>query len=181
MVNKCFSDIVAENFNEIYKNFRIGLKSKGYAFSEDIMNDAFISCVTTLKDKQITKQEALKYYWTAYINRFKTLTEKEHKIEYIEDMTEYEDIPSSTYNDSPDKIYDIIIKELQDHYGVKKTYLWELYALKGKTTNEIKAMGFKDIKNYAYFTKQVKRYIKSHIIKDNQLLQELIKNRKDNC
>ena len=86
MVNKCFSDIVAENFNEIYKNFRIGLKSKGYAFSEDIMNDAFISCVTTLKDKQMSKQEALKYYWTAYINRFKTLTTSEHRIEYVEDI-----------------------------------------------------------------------------------------------
>lgn len=180
MINKCFSDIVAENFDEIYKNFRAGLKSKGYTFSEDIMNDAFISCVTTLKDKQMSKQEALKYYWTAYINRFKTLTNREHRIEYVEDITEYEDIPSQVYNDAPDKIYDIVIKELQDHYGIKKVYLWELYALRGKTTNEIKSMGFKDINNYACFTKQVKRYIKNHIIKNNQLLQELIKNRKDN-
>ena len=180
MTNNYFSAIVAENYDEICKNFRAGLKSKGYTFSEDIMNDAFISCVTTLKDRQLTKQEALKYYWTAYINRFKTLANRNRVIEYVEDITVFEDTPSTTYNDIPDKIYDIIIKELQDHYGIKKVYLWELYALRGKTTKEIKAMGFKDIDNYAYFTKQVKRYVKNHIIKENNLLQELIKCRKEN-
>ena len=179
MTNKCFSDIVAENYDEIYKNFRAGLISKGYTFSEDIMNDAFISCTVTLKDKQLTKQDAIKYYWTAYINRFKTLINRDKTIEYVEDMTEFEDTPLTTYNDAPDQIYDIVIKELQDHYGVKKIYLWELYALRGKTTKEIKAMGFRDIDNYAYFTKQVKRYIKNHIIKGNNLLQELINHRKN--
>ena len=40
---KKFSDIIAENFIEISENFKVGLKSKGYQYDEDIMNDAFIS------------------------------------------------------------------------------------------------------------------------------------------
>ena len=38
-------------------------------------------------------------------------------------------------------------------------------------------MSLKD--NYAYFTKQVKRYIKNHIIAENRELQELIAERKE--
>lgn len=174
-----FSIIIAENYNEIIRNFRIGLKAKGYEYDEDLINDAFISCYNTIKDREITKSEAIKYYWAAYINKYKTKLEKEKYIEFYEDMTEFEDIAVEKYNNSPDLIYNMIIKELQDKFGVRKIYEWELYITHEKTSKEIKNMGFGDIENFAYFTKQVKRYIKNHIIVDNKELYEIIKYRKD--
>ena len=174
-----FSDIVAANYNEIRRNFKNGLIAKGYAYDEDIMSDAFLSCYNTLKDKAITKQEALKYYWVAYINKLKTKIQKESLIDYHEDMAEeFEDIEVTKYNDTTDRIYNIIISGLQDQFGVRKATIWEMYACQGKSSKEIKAMGFNDISNYAYFTKMIKRYIKNHIIAENKELQELIAERK---
>ena len=178
-MSNTFSEIVAENFSEISRNFHSGLVAKGYEYDEDIMSDAFIRCCTTLKDKQMTKQEALKYYWVAYINKYKTKVLKPHIIEMYEDMTEFDDIEDEKYNNTIDKIYNIIIKELQDKYGVRKACIWEMYACEGMTVKEIKKLGFDDIDNYAYFAKQIKRYIKNHIVKENQELKELIKYRNE--
>lgn len=181
MSNATFPNIVAANYNEIQRNFRAGLKNQGYTFDEDIMNDAFLSCCLTLKDREITKSEALKYYWVAYINKYKTKCNRETQYEYIEDLEEdLDDIESTKYDDTTDRIYNIIISGLQDHYGVRKATIWEMYACQGKSSKEIKAMGFDDIDNYAYFTKQVKRYIKNHLIAENRELQELIAERKGN-
>lgn len=180
MNKQTFSNIVAENYTEICRNFRAGLKAKGYPFDEDIMNDAFVSCCNTLKNKEITKTEALKYYWVAYINKYKTSLNRASIFEYHDDMEEsFDDVEVEKYNSTTDRIYDIIITGLQDHYGVRKATIWEMYACQGKSSKEIRAMGFNDIDNYAYFTKQVKRYIKNHIIPENRELQELIAERKE--
>ena len=180
MNKSTFPHIVAEYYNEIVRNFRTGLKSHGYQYDEDIMNDAFISCYNTLKDKELTKQEALKYYWVAYVNKYKTRQEHENIIDCYDNVEEeFEDIELDHYNSTIDKIYDIIISGVQDHFGVRKATIWEMYACQGKSSKEIRAMGFNDIDNYAYFTKQVKRYIKNHIIAENRELQELIAERKE--
>lgn len=175
-----FADIVATNYNEIIRNFKTGLKSHGYIFDEDIMNDAFLSCFNTLKDKKLTKQDALKYYWVAYINKYKTKQEREGSIDCYDNMEEeFDDIASEKYNSIIDRIYDIIITGIQDHFGVRKASIWEMYTCHGKSSKEIRAIGFNDIDNFAYFTKQVKRYIKNHIIPENRELQELIAERKE--
>lgn len=181
MNKRKFSDIVADNYEEICRNFRVGLKAKGYTFDEDIMNDAFISCCSNLNDKYMTKQEALKYYWVAYINKYKNKSNKAGRVNCVENMDEkFEYIESKKYDSTVDKIYNIIIGELQDHFGVRKASIWEMYACKGIPAKEIKAMGFNDVTNFAYFTKQIKRYIKNHIIAENKELQELIAIRKEN-
>lgn len=175
-----FADIVATNYNEIVRNFKAGVKNYGYVYDEDIMNDAFISCFNSLKDKKLTKQEAIKYYWVAYVNKYKTKQEREQIMDCYDNVEEeFDDIATENYNSTTDKIYDIIISGVQDHYGVRKATIWEMYACQGKSSKEIKAMGFSDIDNYAYFTKQVKRYIKNHIIAENRELQELIAERKE--
>lgn len=180
MDKQTFSAIVAENYNEIVRNFKSGLKTKGYKFDEDIMNDAFLSCYNTLKDKEITKQEALKYYWVAYINKYKTKVNKVNIIDYHEDMEEdFDDIESKCYNPIKDKIYNIIINELSDKFGVRKAIIWELYTCEGMSPQEIKKMGLDVISNFVCFSKQMKRYIKNHIIPTNRELKELLILRKD--
>ena len=39
-----FADIIASNYEEIKRNFKSGLRDRGYDWDEDLMNDAFISC-----------------------------------------------------------------------------------------------------------------------------------------
>ena len=65
---RTFNDIVASNLDEIKKNFTIGLKKNGYLFDEDMFVDVGIRCATTLKDREMSKDECIKYFWTAYNN-----------------------------------------------------------------------------------------------------------------
>lgn len=167
-----FAEVVAYNYEEIKRNFKAGLKDKGYPWDEDIMNDAFISCNSALKDKPITKSDAIKYYWTAYINKFKSQKLKEEDIVSLDDI-DYDCIDEPYVKDI-DRIYDIVISELQDEFGIRETYIWELYELKGVSSKKLKAMGV-DIDNFIYFNKKIKRYIKKRIIPNNPMLKDLVK------
>lgn len=170
-----FSEIVSENFIEIQRNFQSGLKVKGYEYNEDLMNDAFISCYSALADKKMTKQEAIKYYWTSYINKYKTWSSKK---KYTSLPDDYEECDEEPYSTTTDEIYRIIIDGLIDKFGILKTYLWELHTCQGKSAKEIEQMGFDKIENFVYFNRQIKRYINKHIIPNNKKLQELIECRK---
>lgn len=167
-----FAEVVAYNYEEIKRNFKAGLKDKGYPWDEDIMNDAFISCNSALKDKPITKSDAIKYYWTAYINKFKGQKLKEEDTTSLDDI-DY-DCVDEPYVSDIDKIYDMVISELQDEFGIRKTYIWELYELRGVSSKKLKAMGF-DVDNFTYFNKKIKRYIKKRIIPNNPILKDLVK------
>jgi len=176
-MHKTFSDIIVDNFQEIQRNFKIGLKNKGYQYDEDILNDAFISCCKSLKDKVLTEKEAIKYYWTSYINKYKTKVLSKHQLILESEMEEY-DFQDEKYDDTIDKIYSIIIKAIQDKFGVRDAYIWDLYVCQGKTSKYIRNMGF-NVDNFVYFTRKIKRYILNHVIPNNQELKELIKYRKE--
>lgn len=178
MNKKCFQDIVAEDFTEICRNFQLGLPKKGFQYDEDVMSDVYLSCFNALKDKLLTKEEAIKYYWTAYINKMKTIASKQNFIVSFEDVLE-EDIEDVPYNNSTDSIYQIITNELQDKFGVRTAIIWELHACHGMTTKEIKNMGYVKDTNLAYLSKKMKRYIKNHIIQENEKLKEIIENREE--
>ena len=169
-----FADIVANNYDEIKRNFKAGLKDRGYEWDEDLLNDAFISCNSALKDKPISKTEALKYFWTSYINKFKSKQSKKKPEESIEDYDVDPICP--VYNQEIDKLYKAIVSAVQDEYGLRKAYIWELYVCEGKSAKEIKAMGFNDIDNFIYFSRKVKRFIKRYIA-ENPDIKELVKNR----
>lgn len=170
-MNNTFKEIISDNFIEISRNFKIGLYNKGYVYYDDLMNDAFISCNNALKDKKLSKKEAIKYYWTAYINKYKTYHSKINHYIPIEDNDI--DVEYSSYDDSMDQIYDIIISSIRDKFGIKDAYIWELYICQGKSSKEIRNMGF-NVDNFVYFTRKIKRYIINHIIPNNRKLRELI-------
>lgn len=177
MAKQKFADIVAENFNEIHGNFKKGLPLKGYIYDEDLMSDAFLSCCNALKDKLLTKQEALKYYWAAYINKFKTQVSK---VKFYVDIEDEEiDVIEENYDSTIDEIYNIIIEAVRDKYGIRDAYVWELYACQGKSAKEIKSVGITHIENFVNFNKKIKRYIAKHVIPNNLRLQELIRYRKE--
>ena len=169
-----FADVVASNYEEIQRNFKSGVIDKGYEWNEDLLHDAFISCMSSLKDKQMSKTEAIKYFWTAYVNKYKTKKSKVHHEESIEDHDV--DEVCEVYNEDKDHIYNIIIEAVQDEYGLRKAYIWEMYVCEGKSAKEIHQLGFNDVDNFVYFTRKVKRFIKRFIESDPKL-KELVKNR----
>jgi hypothetical protein len=174
-----FCQHVGKYYDEIRKNFKACAGKNNIQWSEDILHDAFISCNNTLKDKIIDKKEAIKYYWVAYVNKYRTQMSKQKKFDSIEDLTELDDeelnLECGSYNNIPDKIYDIIMSGVQDQFGLRIAYIWDLYTCRGYSSKELREMGFDFIQNFVYFSKSIKRYIKHHIIPQNAELQELIK------
>jgi hypothetical protein len=180
-MKRAFAEIIADNFYEIQRNFKIGLKDTGYDYDEDLMNDAFISCNSALKDKPLEKEEAIKYYWTVYINKFKTKKTKEtkHPMVYLDDLVDFDEPLDTVYRDEPDKIYDIIVEEIKKKYGEREAHIWELYVCHKVSIEDLHKMGFTDIENFPYFTKRIKRYILTHVVPENPELQYLLKIRKE--
>lgn len=171
---KKFSDIIAENFIEISENFKVGLKSKGYRYDEDIMNDAFISSNSALKDKLMDKSEAIKYYWTSYINKYKSYLTK--KSETCEELDIEEDIlneiieeraSKTAYNKDIDDLYIIIQEELKEYFGNEEIDEWIQHVCYGKPYKS---------GNINYLTKKIRRYISNKAIYKNKILKELIEN-----
>ena len=181
-----FADIVADNYDNILENFKRGLKNKGYSFDEDVFMDTFISCNTTLNNKKLNKEEAIKYFWTSYVNKLKTLSSQNSNTVYIEDMfvrneNDFGDpwdelnIIDSTYNENIDDLYDLIISLLKEKYGERELNICDLHVCRGVHTKELIDMGYTDI-DFEYLTKKMKRYIKNHIVKDNKYIAELLSN-----
>ena len=183
-----FVDIVADNFYEIRSIFKRNLKGKGFEFNEDILTDTFISCNNTLKDKRLTKNDGIKYFWTAYLNKLKTSASQNNNTVYIAELSyhdedswgpynEYEDIDiiDDVYNSDIDKLYDYIMGAVKDKYGEIESEIFELHVCKGIHTKELIRMGYTDI-NFEYLVKKIKRYINTHVVKNNKIVNELINN-----
>ena len=176
-----FADIVADNFYEIINNFKRGLKSKGFGYDEDILSDTFISCNTVLKDKLMTKEEGINYFWVAYLNKLKTHAQQKSNIVYIDDLTfdgEVEcpelDIIDETYNKDIDILYDYIMDNIREKFGKEEADIFELHICKGIHTKELIGVGYTNI-NFEYLVKKIKRYIKNHIVKDNPYVSDLLR------
>ena len=172
MIKNNFTNIVVDNFDEICENFKIGLKKKGYEYIPDLINDSFVSCEKALHGKNMTKSEAMKYYWTSYVNKYKDYVIRNNRNVYLDDWEEV-DREDEKYNESIDRIYDIIINAVRDKFGIRKAYIWEMYVCKGMSTKELRTKGL-GVDNFVYLTRQVKRYILNHLVKENQELKELI-------
>lgn len=164
-----FSVIISENFEEIRNNFKSGLKSRGYKYDEDILADTFIKCNSTLKDKKLTKKEAIKYFWVSYINTIKNDNKQNKKT--VELSNKY-DIINDEYNDDIDNLYNIIIKELYNKFGEKTTNIWIQYKFNKKTFKDI--LNTYDVdKDFQYTIKKIRKYLKNDLYK-NKLIHNLI-------
>lgn len=65
---KSFANVIAKNFEPIKQSFILMSKQHGFSFDEDLFMDAFIKCEASLKNKTLSDQEYIKYFWTAYKN-----------------------------------------------------------------------------------------------------------------
>ena len=177
-----FADIIASDYNNITKKFEHGLKSKGYTFDEDIFMDTFISCNNTLGDKILSSEEAIKYFWSSYINKLKTISSQKEYLVYIDDMNDGEcedpweglDIADTHYDSYVDDLYNYIMNAVKDKYGEEEAKIFDLHINNGVHTKTLVDMGYKDV-NFEYLVKKIKRYIKTHVINLKEIKDEHIK------
>lgn len=168
---KEFSIIIANNYNKIQRNFKIGLYNHGYEYNEDIFTDTFIKCYSTLKNRQMEEKEAIRYLWVAYVNKLKNNIKK-HK-EEIGIPLNY-DCCDEEYNYDIDSIYNIIIQKISEEFGSDVAQAWKKYTCKENTYNELKDCGMIG-NNFMYILKKIKKYIRNVLI-HNPEFKEIISN-----
>lgn len=167
-----FSNIIASNFVEIKKNFKTGLKNSGYKWDEDIFMDAYIKCDSVLKDKIMDKKEALRYYWTAYINKIKN----KYKSRYVvmDEIPENYDKIDEEYNEDKDLICEIMYEAVVKKFGKSIANAWVDHRCFGKKADIImKEYGFDQ--DFHYILKRIKKYINEDLM-ENKYFNELRNN-----
>ena len=172
MCSERFSTIVANNFVEIKKNFKTGLKNSGYKWDEDIFMDAYVKCDSVLKDRLMDKKEALRYYWTAYMNKMKNKYKSRYSI--MEEIPEDYDKIDEEYNEDKDLLCEELYKLVKDKFGESVSRAWVDHRCFGKKADIImKEYGFDQ--DFHYTLKRIKKYIVEELDK-NTYIQELHNN-----
>lgn len=167
-----FSYVVANNFQEIKKNFKTGLKNSGYIWDEDIFMDAYIKCDNVLKDKIMDKKEALKYYWTAYINKLKNKYKSRYAI--ADEIPEDYDAIDEVYNEDKDLLCEVIYNAVLEKFGKPVANAWVDYRCFGKKSDQI-MKEYKFDQDFHYILKRIKKYINEELMED-KYIQELYNN-----
>ena len=163
-----FSSIISNNFQEIKRTFKSGLRNSGYIWDEDIFMDTYIKCDNVLGDRIINKTEALKYFWAAYINKLKNYYKSKHSIKEV--IRDNYDMIDEEYNIFKDILCYEIYKKVEKEFGEEIANAWVDYKAYRKSANEImKKYGFKQ--DFHYILRKIKKYINEIIMTDPYIIE----------
>lgn len=164
---------VAGSYGEIKRNFKKGLSKMKYSFDEDLFSDTILKCNNTFGDKVITKEEALKYFWVAYLNGYKN-DKKKYAVKNTEAIPDNFNIVDNrpNYNYEIDDTYNIIIDALKDRFGEKNADAWVKHILFKKPYN--KMLEDNEIpQNFHYIIKKIKKFLQGEI-RNNKSIQQMV-------
>jgi hypothetical protein len=161
-------DIVSSHYNDFKRTFTIRDNNRGRRFDDDSFNDAFIKCAQKFGNAIISYDDAIRYFWIAYVNTTKGSDSKKSKscFDSLDDM-EYDciDEDEQTY---ATYIYNIVMNAVTEAYGYDDMMIYSLYKYHGWTEQELIDAGY-DVKNLdvriKVIHKFVKTYCKKHISK----------------
>lgn len=157
-----------------YKTIKTLFKSRAYNmninFDEDIFNDTFIKCANKFNNDKITFETVIKYFWTSYINTYKTEYNKllEYNIESIDE--EIHDCIDDTYNEYLDDdyardIYNKVFKVVENKFGSEEANIYFMYKYHDWDESGLIASGYNynDLKDTI---KKIHRFVKSYCKKN---------------
>jgi hypothetical protein len=160
-----FMDIISIHYKEIKMLFRKRIQSKKQSFDEDCFNDAFIKCAQRFGNKTISYDEAVKYFWVAYVNTYKGSHSKASR-EFIEsidgsdfDCIDDEDPSYAKY------VYDIVMTTVSEVFGEDDMMVYSLYKYYGWSENELIDAGY-DCKDLNNRIKTIHKFVKSYCKKN---------------
>lgn len=159
-----FIDIIAADFDNVKHIFINKCNAMEYEFDEDLFMDVFINCHNKLLDKLMTKSECIKYYWVAYLNKYKTEKSKESRFIGFEDIKEQKSI-LNTYNYNPiiDNDYNQIIELVRNKFDKDYVDAWLLHICDDKSYKELNDMGYNFKFNDIF--KRINKYVRKEFKK----------------
>lgn len=170
-----FNDIVSTNLDEIKRNFTIGLNRIGFPFDEDMFMDVGIKCVAALKNRTMTKQECIKYFWVAYNNTRKTAYKGIKCDTGLDVLNTIHDEPQTEpYNITIDRVCQSIKKSVKERFGYPEYNIWIDKIYNHKTYKDLRNI-YGDL-NYLGIFRKIKKYITQVLPNKNREYKELLTN-----
>ena len=141
-----FMDIIDAHYKDIVSLFKSRLYKIEKTFDEDVFNDSFIKCAQRFGNNTITYDDAVKYFWIAYINTVKGVETKRlnHPFESI-DIMDYDCIDENEHSYAQ-YIYNIVMSAITEAFNEDDMMIYSLYKYHGWTEKELADAGY-DCKN----------------------------------
>ena len=164
MYDNEFSKLISEEFDLIKSKFESKSISLYEEFDEDVFIDAYIKCCEVI-NKPLSKEECIKYFWTAYANRFKTMQSK-NKYTSFHDIQKNQIISiNESYNYNIDILYGRIINDAKLVFNSEYVEAWIYHICEGKSYKELEQLGY-NFKFNDVFKKIMKWVRKNYNIKE---------------
>lgn len=181
MENNCFNDEtniffrnVEPRFEPFKKNIKKMATQNNIMFDEDVFMDTIIRCATTFSNKNATNKDIDMYFWMAFKqNSFSKFSRNK-----LRDTVSFDNIDinifNENYNSDIDNILDLIKDEVINKFGENIYNAWILHICNEYTYTQLEENGYKGLNLHNDF-RQIKRFIKQKLIKNNKILKELLR------
>ena len=165
-------EIMKTRFHEIQNNFKCASKKMGYTFDYDIFIETFIKCDEKLKNKNVTEEQIIQYFWVSYSNNLKKEFNRKSKISIV-GLEEASEIIDEPYDDRRTFIYETMMKHIETNFKPHEVKAWYLHFAENKTYDELVKMGYDNI-NFHNSFRNINNYIKNQLPRENKKFKNIV-------
>ena len=140
MKSGTFMDIVGIHYDDIKRIYSSRDKNRGQKFCEDSFNEAFIKCAAKFCNNIITYEDAIRYFWVAYVNTKKNSFKYTSSIELCEEYSD--DIIDDNELSLAEKVYDITENILKKKFGETEMLIYILYKYHNWSEKDLEISGY---------------------------------------
>lgn len=156
-----FMDIISVHYKDIKKLFTTRCATRKIQFNEDAFNESFIKCAQHFGNDVIIYDDAVRYFWIAYLNTVKGDISKNSRAMLC---NEFEEEPL-TDDDSDEQFakyfYDTTMAAITEAFSEDDMMIYSLYKYNGWSENDLKEAGY-DCKNLDIRIKNIHRFVKKY-------------------
>jgi hypothetical protein len=154
-----FMDIVGINYDTIKSLFKSRLHNMNIPFNEDALNDAFIKCAVRFGEKEISYDDAVKYFWVAFLNTSRNEDVANSKFDH---ETEIQDEIDEEYDTQIDEKFDKVCSIIESEFGKDNLLAFKMVICDGWDIDELIDNQYVDCSFKSLF-KKMKQFAKKHI------------------
>lgn len=166
-------EIMEEQFHEIMENFKRASMKNRITFDYDIFIETYIKCDEKIKNKDLTKEQIIQYFWVAFLNNTKNKNKQMSKINMV-DVENAAEILDEPYDERRTIVYETIINYVQSNFNEIEFKVWYLHYAENKTYDELTEMGYTNI-NFHNLFRRINSNLETKLPKQDKKYKTIIK------
>lgn len=173
-MKKFFQSVSGDGFKSFKEKIMKLAAKNNVEFDEDVFMDTVVRCMATFSTENATNVDVEHYFWKAFKqNSFSHFSRNKFRnaanFESVKDI-----VIDVDYNADIDEIVDLLKTEVEKKFGKQICEAWILHICYNYTYAELEKKGYGDLNLHNEF-KQIKRFIRNKLVKDNKKIKNLLK------